>query len=399
MEKLAIFGGKPVRDTYLAYGRQYIDDDDVRAVADVLRSDFLTCGPKVTELESALCKLAGAQYATVVSNGTAALHVACLAAGIGPGDEVVVPPITFAATANSVLYCGGTPVFADIDIDTWQLSVNEAEKAITNKTKAIITVDYTGQTGELIRLKQLCEKYNLTMIEDAAHSIGTTYMQKPVGSIADLTTFSFHPVKTVTSGEGGAVLTNSADMKQKLELFAKHGITRNSDLIHDHSNSNWYYEELLLGYNYRLTDIQCALLISQLQKLPDFATRRAEITNQYNEAFSGMDELTLQKPTDGCVPVRHLYVIRLNTAKLSAGRKEVYDALQAENIGVNVHYIPTYHFPYYRENGYADIFLKNTEALYAEMITLPLYYAMTDRDAADVIAAVKKVLRYYKREV
>lgn len=396
MTKLAILGGAPVREKYLSYGRQYIDDSDIQAVASVLTSDFLTCGPKIPELESALCEIGGSKYAVAVANGTAALHCACLAAGIGPGDEVIVTPITFAASANCILYCGGTPVFADIDPDTWEISPADIEKKITQKTKAVIAVDYTGQSCDYTAIKKICQKHNLLLIEDAAHAIGTKYNGLPVGSIADMTTFSFHPVKTVTAGEGGAILTNSAGLRAKLELAAKHGITHDKSLLTRNSDCKWYYEEIELGYNYRLTDIQSALLLSQLQKLDRFAARRREITEIYNRAFGNLPEITLQKETPGSDTVRHIYVIRLNTQMLKASRREVFDALQAENIGVNVHYIPVYFFPYYKNLGYPEGLCPHAEALYEQIVTLPLFYAMTDRDVQDVIDAVNKVIDCYR---
>ena len=396
MAKLAILGGSPVREKYLSYGRQYIDDLDLEAVASVLKSDFLTCGPKIPELESALCAIGGTKYAVAVANGTAALHCACIAAGIGPGDEVIVSPITFAASANCVLYCGGTPVFADIDPTTWEISPADIERKITPKTKAVIAVDYTGQSCDYTSIKKICREHNLLLIEDAAHAIGTKYNGEPVGSIADMTTYSFHPVKTVTAGEGGAILTNSGELARKLELAAKHGITHDKSLLSKNTDCRWYYEEISLGYNYRITDIQSALLISQLKKLDRFAARRREITNIYHKAFESIPEIILQKETLGSETVRHIYVIRLNTRMLKAGRNEVFAALQAENIGVNVHYIPVYTFPHYQKLGYAEGLCPQAEALYDGIVTLPLFYAMTDRDVQDVIDAVNKVLDYYR---
>jgi UDP-4-amino-4,6-dideoxy-N-acetyl-beta-L-altrosamine transaminase len=398
MEKLAILGGNPVRETYLSYGKQTIDEDDILAVTQVLKSDFLTCGPKVSEVEDALGQIGGANYATVVSNGTAALHCACLAAGIGPGDEVIVPPITFAASSNCVLYCGATPVFADIDPNTWEISPEQIKRKLTSKTKAVIAVDYTGQACDYSAILQICKEHGLLLIEDAAHSIGTRYFGKPVGSFADMTAFSFHPVKTVTAGEGGAVLTNSSDLHQKLQLISKHGITHNKNLYSKEKDSQWYYEQIGLGYNYRITDLQCALLLSQLKKLGRFAARRQAITQQYKDALSSLPELTLQQETPGSDTVRHLFVVRLNTQMLKTGRKEIFDALRAENIGVHVHYIPVYYFPYYRTLGYEPGLCPNAEALYQEILTLPLYYAMTDADVSDVVSALHKVIGFYRKD-
>ncbi len=395
--KPAIFGGVPVRGTKLSYGRQYIDSEDIAAVADTLNSDFLTCGPKVEAFEAELRQLTGAGYAAAVSNGTAALHVACLAAGIGPGDEVITTPITFAATANAVLYCGGTPVFADIDPETYEIDPLSIESKITHKTKAVIAVDFTGQACDYDAIRAVCRKHGLLLIEDAAHSIGTCYRGIPVGKIADLTTFSFHPVKTVTAGEGGAVLAQDAALAERVKLFARHGITREKGLLRDQGNSGWYYEQQLLGYNYRLTDLQCALAVSQLKKLDRFAARRRELAEQYDRLLGAIPEVRLQKETDGSETVRHLYILRLDFSGLSCTRKEIYDALQAENIGVNVHYIPVYYFPYYQQLGYQKGLCPRAEEYYESCLTLPLFYSMTDRDQLDVIHAADKVIAYYRK--
>ena len=397
MRKLALHGGEPVRKTRLSYGHQYIDEADIEAVTAVLKSDFLTCGPKVTELEQKLCGLTGAAYCTTVSNGTAALHVACLAAGIGPGDEVITTPVTFAASANAILYCGGTPVFADIDPRTYTISPQSIEERITPKTKAVIAVDFTGQACDYDAILAVCRRHGLLLIEDAAHSIGTSYRGTPVGSIADLTTFSFHPVKTITAGEGGAVMAKDAELAQKVFLFARHGITRDTALLQEQGNSGWYYEQQMLGYNYRLTDIQCALALSQLEKLDRFSTRRKELVRRYDEVFRKMPEVFVQEENEGSDTVRHLYILRLNLDRLRCGRKEFYDALQAENIGVNVHYIPVYYFPYYQELGYRRGLCPHAEAYYESCVTLPLFYGMTDQDQRDVIAAVEKTADYYRK--
>lgn len=397
MRELALRGGEPIRKTRLPYGHQYVDKDDIQAVTEVLQSDFLTCGPKVSELEAKLCELTGAAGCTAVSNGTAALHTACLAAGIGPGDEVITTPITFAASANAVLYCGGVPVFADIDPRTYTIDPRSIEACITSKTKAVIAVDFTGQACEYSAIRAVCDRHKLLLIEDAAHSIGTAYRGTPVGNLADLTTFSFHPVKTITAGEGGAVMAKGADLAQKALLFAHHGITRDTALLHEQGNSNWYYEQQLLGYNYRLTDIQCALALSQLRKLDRFSARRKELVRRYNEAFRELPEVFVQQENEGSDTVRHLYVLRLNLERLRCGRQEFYDAMQAENIGVNVHYIPVYYFPYYQELGYRKGLCPEAEAYYESCVTIPLFYGMSDRDQMDVIEAVEKVIAYYRK--
>lgn len=396
MEKPAICGGEPVRSTKIFYGHQYIDEDDIQAVVDVLKSDYLTCGPKIGELEEKLCEVTGAKYAVVCSNGTAALHIACLAAGVMPGDEVITTPITFAASANCALYCGAKPVFADINEDTYNIDPTNVEKLTTEKTKAVVAVDFTGQSVELDRLLTLCREHDLVLIEDGAHVIGTSYKGRMNGSIADMTTMSFHPVKTVTGGEGGAVLTNSKEYYEKLLLYRAHGITRDPKLMEHEPDGPWYYEQITLGMNYRMTDMQAALIISQLNKLPRFMERRKAIVKAYNEAFSKLPQLFVQQEIPESDTTRHLYILRIRPEKLTIDRKQFFEALAAENICCNVHYIPTYYFPYYEKLGYKRGLCPKAEKLYAEEISLPLYYAMTDQDVEDVIRAVTRIVEYYK---
>ena len=398
MNRPAICGGTPVRDTKLYYGHQYIDDADIQAVVDVLKSDYLTCGPKITELEEKLCKLTGAKYAVVCSNGTAALHMACMAAGVEPGDEVITTPITFAASANCALYCGAKPVFADINDRTYNIDPEKVKAVTTDKTKAVVAVDFTGQSVELDKLMVHCKENNLVLIEDGAHVIGTKYKGQPNGSIADMTTFSFHPVKTVTGGEGGAVMTNSEEYYQKLLLARSHGITRDTAFMEEEPHGGWYYEQVSLGYNYRMTDIQAGLLISQLDKLPMFSDRRKEIVAKYDEAFLQIPEIQVQEEIPESDTTRHLYILRMKPEMLTINRREFFDALAAENIMCNVHYIPTYYFPHYQRLGYEKGICPNAEKLYDEMMSLPLYYGMTDQDVEDVIAAVKKIVDYYRKK-
>lgn len=395
MEKPAICGGAPIRDTKIAYGHQYIDEADIQAVVEVLKSDFLTCGPKIGELERKLCQITGAKYAVVCSNGTAALHMACQAAGIKEGDQVITTPITFAASANCVRYCGGMPVFADINEETYNIDPAEVERLTNEKTKAVVAVDFTGQSVELDRLLTHCRAQNLVLIEDGAHVIGTRYRGKYNGSIADMTTLSFHPVKTVTGGEGGAVLTNSEEYYRKLLLYRAHGITRDPEQMEHEPEGPWYYEQIALAMNYRMTDMQAALIISQLDKLPVFSARRKEIVKAYNEAFSKLPQIIVQKEIPESDTTRHLYILRLNLSRLRIDRKQFFEALGAENICCNVHYIPTYYFPYYEKLGYQRGLCPGAEKLYQEIISLPLYYAMTDQDVQDVIGAVTKIAEYY----
>lgn len=397
MEKPAICGGKPVRESKIFYGHQYIDEKDIQAVVEVLRSDYLTCGPKITEAEEKLCRITGAKYAVLCSNGTAALHMACMAAGIGAQDEVITTPITFAASANCALYCGATPIFADIKDNTYNIDPEKVKEMTTEKTKAVVAVDFTGQSVELKELLGHCRKHGICLIEDGAHVLGTTYEGKPNGSIADMTTLSFHPVKTVTSGEGGAVLTNNEDYYKKLLLARAHGITRDPGQMEEEPHGGWYYEQIMLGYNYRMTDIQAALLISQLDKLEMFSRRRKEIVKKYDEAFSRLSQLQIQEEIPESDTTRHLYLLRLRPETMKINRREMFEALAAENIMCNVHYIPTYYFPHYQRLGYKKGLCPVAEKLYEEMISLPLYYGMTDQDVEDVIYAVEKLINYYKK--
>lgn len=396
-DTLAIFGGPSVRTEPLGYGRQYVDEADIAKVVEVLKSPYLTTGPEIRKLEEKLCAITGAKYAVVLSNGTAALHAACSAAGVSSGDEVITTSMTFAASANCALYCGAKPVFADINPETYNISPESIREKITAKTKAVVAVDFTGQAVEIDAIQKICKEHNLIFIEDAAHSIGTKYHGTCVGSLADMTCFSFHPVKTVTAGEGGAVLTNSKELYDKLCLFRSHGITRdNAQMMHP-TDEGWYYEQVDLGFNYRMTDFQAALLSSQLDKLPAFSARRKEIVKMYDAAFSAVPEVTLQKEIPESDTTRHIYILRFNLSMLKASRKEIFDALWAEGIHCNVHYIPVYYHPYYQKLGYAKGLCPNAEALYEEIITLPLFYSMSDADAADVITAVKKVVSWYRK--
>ena len=398
MENLAIFGGTPVREKKIYYGRQYIDDADVQAVTDVLKSDLITCGPMAANLEKKLCEITGATYAVAVSNGTAALHLACLAADIQKGDEVITTPITFAASANCALYCGAKPVFADISPETYNISPQSIREHITPNTKAVVAVDFTGQAVELDEIRAICKEHNLILIEDAAHSIGTKYKGQAVGSIADMTTFSFHPVKTVTGGEGGAILTNNEELYHKLMRLRTHGITRNMDEMVHPTDDPWYNEQVELGYNYRITDFQSALIASQLDKLPAFSKRRDEIVRKYNEAFADMPEIIIQKEIPESETTRHLYIIQLNLDLLSCNRREFFDALYSENVCPQVHYMPVYYHSYYEKIGYTKGLCPNAEHLYDRIMSIPLYYTLTDEDVEDVIKAVKKVVNYYKNK-
>lgn len=394
--QLALFGGTPVRQTLLPYGRQSIDEEDIKAVVEVLKGDYVTCGPSIDEFEKKVSKYVGAKYAVAVNSGTAALHAACFAAGVKPGDEVITTPMTFAASSNCVVYMGGRPVFADILPDTYNIDPEEIRKKLTQKTKVIIPVDFTGQPAELDAIINIAQEHELLVIEDAAHALGAEYKGKKIGSISDMTIFSFHPVKHITTGEGGMITTNNEELYEKLKMFRTHGITRDSDKMQE-NHGPWYYEMQDLGYNYRITDIQTALGSSQMNRLDSFLARRLEIVEIYNREFSQMEEIITPYQKEDGSSAWHLYLIRLRLEKLNADRKMIFEALRAENIGVNVHYVPVYYHPYYKELGYSKGLCPNAETLYEEIITLPLHQSMDDKDAYDVVNAVKKVIMYFRK--
>lgn len=384
------------RKTWLPYGRQWIDEADIEAVTAVLKGDYLTTGPHIQQFEQKLANKVGAGYAVAFSNGTAALHAACYAAGIGPGDEVITSPITFAASANCVLYQQGIPVFADIDEQTYSIDPVQVTALITSKTKAIIPVDFTGQPADLRELIQIAKQHGLVVIEDAAHALGANYEGQPIGSISDMTMFSLHPVKQITAGEGGIITTNNKAYYEKLLEFRSHGIVRDpAKWCNEAASSGWYYEMQSLGFNYRLTDMQAALAASQLTKLDRFVELRKGYAAQYNAAFSQIPAIKTPFQQKSRQSSWHLYVIQLELEFLSVDRNQVYAELIAENIGVQVHYIPVYLHPYYQELGYAKGQCPKAEKLYERMLTLPLFPSMTSADVQDVIAAVYRVIRKY----
>jgi UDP-4-amino-4,6-dideoxy-N-acetyl-beta-L-altrosamine transaminase len=376
---------------YIPYGRQSIDEEDIQAVVEILKSDYLTTGPKIEEFEKVVADYVGAKYAVAISNGTAALHAACFAAGIKEGDEVITSPITFAASANCVLYCGATPVFADIDPLTYNIDPVDIRRKITKKTKAIIAVHFTGQPCDMDEIKKIAIEYNLIVIEDAAHALGAEYKGKKIGSISEMTTFSFHPVKHITTGEGGMITTNNDKLYNSLILFRSHGITREVKLM-AHNEGPWYYEQIDLGYNYRITDIQCALGISQMKKLDSFITIRKRIANRYNEAFKNNQNLILPYQLESCNNSWHLYVVQVNKDI----RYKVFMKLREKNIGVNVHYIPVYKHPYYQENGFGNICCVNAENLYSNIISLPIYPELDQYKQDYVIEQITDIINEVK---
>jgi perosamine synthetase len=452
----------------IPYGRQQIDEDDIQAVVDVLRSDWLTTGPKVAEFEQSVADYVGAKEAVAVSSGTAALHAAMYAINIKPGDEVIVPPMTFVATANAVVFQGGTPVFADVDPDTLLLDPEKVEEKITEKTRTIIGVDYAGQPCDYDALRDIADRHDLILVADACHALGAEYKGRKVGTLADLTVFSFHPVKHITTGEGGMVTTDNPEFTERMRLFRNHGITRNPDkFVYRHPtnfeqqitdndfqrttttgqrstvNGQWYYEMQDLGYNYRITDFQCALGVSQLQKLPEFLQRRREIAAQYDEALAdipGIEPLglradvlpakqsTLHAPrsmlhaprpspsssdpltSPPASPERagsrwragalcslhsyHLYVVKVDSGALGIDRATFFTNLPEKGIGVNVHYIPVHLHPFYRQKFHTGPSLcPVAEKTYEQIISLPMFPGMTDQDVERVIETVGKEIK------
>jgi UDP-4-amino-4,6-dideoxy-N-acetyl-beta-L-altrosamine transaminase len=378
----------------IPYATQWIEEDDILAVADALRSSNLTQGPLVEEFENSIAQYCGAKYAVAVSNGTAALHIACLAAGVSVGDEVITSAITFAASANCVLYCGGKPVFADIEPGTALIDPVDIRKKITKKTKAIIPVHFAGHPADMEEISKIAKENNLIIIEDAAHAIGAKYRLKngqdwiKVGCCfhSAMTILSFHAVKQLTTGEGGMVLTNDQNLYEKLVFFRSHGITRNIKYMKE-TDGPWYYEMHELGYNYRLTDIQCALGTSQLKKLDKFIARRKEIAKMYDEAFAEMKQIDFIKEKEGFDSSRHLYVIMVNN------RQNVFNWLLTEtNIQVNVHYLPVYLHPYYKRLGYERGLCPMAEEYYSRAISIPMFPKLANDEVEYVIGKIKQVV-------
>jgi len=368
---------------FIPYGRQCIGEDDVKAVVEVLISDWITTGPAVDEFENAITAFTGAEYGVAVSSGTAALHSVMYAIGINPDDEVIIPAMTFAATASAVVFQGGRPVFCDVDDGTLLIDPNQVEAKITTKTKAIVAVDYAGQTCQYDVLREIADKNNLVLVADACHSIGGEYKGQKVGTLADITAFSFHPVKHITTGEGGMIVTNNPKYYQRMRMFRNHGITL--DQRQRSEKGQWFYEVEDLGYNYRITDIQCALGTSQLKKLHGWIKRRQEIALRYDESFKDMSEIKSLDVMPCSSHAYHLYVVRI----LDADRNEVFSFLRDASIGVNVHYIPVHLHPFYRRRfGTKEGLCPVAEAAYIQILSLPIFPMMTDGDVDTVIQAV-----------
>jgi perosamine synthetase len=394
VQPLAINGGPPVRETLLPYGRQTVTEADIEAVVEVLRSDWLTTGPKVAEFEEAFAARVNARHAVSFTSGTAALHAAAFAAGLKSGDEAITTPMTFAATANCILYQNATPVFVDVSADTLNLDPDELEGKLTPQTRAIFAVDYAGHPADLDPILDLAKRKGLLVIEDACHALGAEYRGRRVGSIADMTVFSFHPVKHITTGEGGMVTTNDSELAETLRRFRNQGIS--SDARQRQSASQWHYEMVLLGFNYRLPDLACVLGLEQLKRLDTNLARRREIAARYTAAFREIAGVIVPAVRPDVNPAWHLYPIQIDSQILHTDRAEIFRALRAENIGVNVHYIPVHLHPYYRERfGYKGGEFPVAEHAYSRLISLPMFHGMSDRDVADVIEAVRKVASFY----
>lgn len=391
IESLKYFKNRKTGRKMIPYGRQTIEEDDIQAVVDVLRSDYLTTGPKISEFEKMVADYVGAKYAVAISNGKSALHAACFAAGIQAGDEVITTPLTFAASANCVLYCGGTPVFADVDPKTYNIDPEDIRRKITDKTKAIIAVHLAGQPCDMDEIHKIAKEHNLLVVEDGAHALGSVYKGKKVGTLSDMTTFSFHPVKPITTGEGGMIVTDNEEFYQKMMLFRSHGITRDENLM-TRNDGPWFYQQLDLGYNYRITDIQCALGCSQMKKLDRFLSRRKEIVARYNEAFADCENIVTPYQLPETESGWHLYIVQVK----NCDRRKVFEALREQGIAVNVHYIPVYMHPYYQEHGYKEIHCRKAEEVYSHIISLPLYPTLTEEQQEFVIQGIKQCVEHAK---
>jgi perosamine synthetase len=394
-EALALHGGTPVRATLLPYAKHSVDDEDIQAVAAALRSDWLTTGPAVDAFEQAVASVVGAKHAVAVNSGTAALHCAVFAAGVGAGDEVITSPLTFVASANAVLYQRGVPIFADIRSDTLMLDPAEVAARVTSRTRAILPVDFAGQPCDLDALLTIARDHDLMTIEDAAHALGASHRGRPIGSVADLTVFSFHPAKLISTAEGGMVATDDDGLASRLRRFRNHGL--DTDFRERAARGATYSSMVDLGYNYRLADVQCALGLSQLARLEQFLKRRSAIAERYARALASVPQVTMPAVGADVRHAWHIFPVLLRLEQLRADRTTILAALRAENIGATVHYVPAYWHPYYEALGYLRGLCPRAEDAYGRILTLPLFPAMTDGDVDDVVAALRKVLAHYTR--
>lgn len=370
----------------IPYSTQCIEADDIQAVAEALSKEYLTCGPTVSEFEEKVAQYVGAQYAVAVSSGTAALHAACAAAGVQEGDEVITTPNTWVSSANAALYCGGRPVFADIDEDTYNIAPEEIEKKITKHTKAVIPVHYAGQPCDMKRIHEIARQHHLVVIEDAAHAIGAIYRGSRIGSLSDMTVFSFHPVKQMTTCEGGMITTNNKELYEKLKLFRAYGIVKTEAGMA--KEGPWFSEQMSLGYNYRLSDVQCALGISQISKLDKLITRRREIAKVYDTELKHLQGVVLPWQSEESISAYHLYPIQVDADK----RRDLYGQFREAGIGVGVHYYPVYKNTYYQKIGYSNVCCRISEEFYERELTLPVHYKVSDNDLDYIVETTKRLL-------
>lgn len=379
------------------YGKQSIDQNDIDAVVEVLKSDFLTQGPAIEKFEKCVAEYCGAKYAVAVTSATAALHISCLAAGLGKGDILWTSPITFTASANCGRYCGSDVDFVDIDPATYNMSIAELEKklqAAEIKPKVVVPVHLAGQSCEMDKIYKLSQRYGFKVIEDASHAIGADYKETKVGccKYSDMTVFSFHPVKIVTTGEGGMVLTNDKDLYEKLVLCRSHGITRDSKLMTRTADGPWYYQQIDLGFNYRITDMQAALGYSQMQKVDEFVSKRRYLAERYNELFKNIRAICLPYQSQDTNSSWHLYVVQVEFSKISKNKNQIFAEMKEHGICLNLHYIPVHTQPYYEKLGFKDGDFPNSEKYYEEAFTLPLYYALTDKQQDHIVKSLVEVL-------
>ncbi len=381
---------------FIPYGRQTISNEDIDVVVKTLKSDFLTQGPLITNFEKRLADYTGAKYCVVVNSGTAALHTVYFALGLTQGDEFITSAMTFAATANAGLYLGAKPRFVDIVLSTGNIDISQIENAITKQTKLISVIHYAGLSVDMEQVKKIAHKHNLLVVEDACHALGGEYKNEKIGNCkySDAAILSFHPVKHITTGEGGAILTNRKEVYERALMFRSHGITKDESQYKYHSEGSWYHEMQLLGFNYRMTDIQASLGISQLKKIDKFVKSRREIATQYNELFKDFDLITTPQEDQQTMHAYHLYPIRLSNV-LFKHKQQIFEDLHQSGIGAQTHYIPVYHHPYYREHGFKNLKLENAEEFYKAEISLPMYYSLKNKDIQQVANTLKKLLLKY----
>jgi len=377
----------------IPYSRHTIGEDDIQAVVDILRSDWLTTGPMVELFEQNLSGSVGAQYGVAVSSGTAGLNCATYAIDLKPGDEVIVSPMTFAATANCIVNRGAMPVFADVDPQTLLIDPNDVKTKITDRTRAVITVDYAGHPADYDAMQAITGSRGIYLISDACHALGARYKERPVGCLADLSVFSFHPVKQITTGEGGMVTTNSAQLARKMRLFRNHGIT--SDHRQREKENSWFYEMVDIGHNYRLTDIQCALGITQLQKLNGFLKQRHEIARRYDKAFARIPDINPLDVKSNVYHGYHLYVVKIDFQNLGISRESVFKKLRQNHIGVNVHYIPVHLHPFYRKQFQTEPGLcPVAEAAYEQILSIPMFQGISCEEQENIINHIVEAIEH-----